>query len=177
MPTLAEAAADFLACRRIAVAGVSRKGDVAANNVYRKLRSAGYAVFPINPNAEEVEGDHCYPDIASIPDGVEAVVIATHPDQAAESVRQCAAAGVRRVWLHQGIGLGSVSEEAVRLCQENGIGVIPGACPVMFCEPVDVGHKCMRWLFGKTGRLPKNGDRLYLLPEALDPKDDPSRNK
>jgi len=154
MPALADAAAEFLALQRIAVAGVSRKGDVAANNVYKKLRGAGYAVFPVNPNAESVEGDPCYPDLASIPDSVEGVVIATHPDAALGLVEQCGALGIKHVWMHRGIGPGSVNDDAVRRCGELGIAVIPGACPVMFCEPVDFGHKCMRWFFGKTGKLP-----------------------
>jgi len=155
MPTLAESAAEFLAHRRIAVAGVSRKGDVAANNVYRRLRAGGYQVFAVNPNATEVEGDACFPDLAAIPGGVDAVVIATHPDACVDLVRQCGELGIPRVWMHRGIGPGSVNDEAVRLCGELGIAVIPGACPVMFCEPVDFGHRCMRWFFGKTGKLPQ----------------------
>ena len=70
---------DFLAQRRIAVAGVSRNKNEAANAVYRKLRGAGYEVFAVNPNAGEVEGDPCFPDLGSVPGGVDGVVIATHP--------------------------------------------------------------------------------------------------
>jgi uncharacterized protein len=154
MPTLEEAAQEFLAQKRIAVAGVSRKGDVAANFIYKKLRSTGYEVFPVNPNAEEVEGDRCYPNLAAIDGGVDAVVVATHPDAAPDIVRQCGEVGVRRVWIHRGIGKGSYNEEAVRLCRELGIGVIPGSCPIMFCEPVDIGHKCFRWFFRVTGNEP-----------------------
>jgi predicted CoA-binding protein len=43
--------AEFLKGRRIAVASVSRKGDSAANAIFRKLRDARYEVFPVNPNA------------------------------------------------------------------------------------------------------------------------------
>ena len=154
MPTLAEAAADFLAQHRLAVAGVSRKGDVAANIVYKKLRGAGYAVFAINPNADVVEGDPCYPNLAAIDGGVDGVVIATHPDQALEMVEQCIAAGVPRVWIHRSFGQGSVTEAAVARCVEVGIAVIPGACPMMFCDPVDMGHRCMRWVLKHTGKLP-----------------------
>jgi hypothetical protein len=56
--------------------------------------------------------------------------------------------------MHRSFGTGSVSEEAVNLCREKGIEVIPGACPMMFCEPVDFGHRCMRWLLKVTGGLP-----------------------
>lgn len=151
MPTLKEAAQEFLAQKRIAVAGVSRSGDAAANAIYKKLRETGYDVFPVNPNAAEVEGDRCYPNLAAIPGGVEAVVIATAPGVTTQLVRECGALGIKRLWMHRSFGQGSVDEEAVRLCQELGLSVIPGSCPMMFCEPVDVAHKCMRWFLQVSG--------------------------
>jgi uncharacterized protein len=155
MSTLEEAAQDFLAQRRIAVAGVSRKGDTAANIIYKKLRDSGYDVFPINPLAKEVEGDPCYPDLATIPGGVDGLVIATPPQVAAQLVRDCAELGVHRVWMHRSFGQGSVDDEAVRLAQELGLTIIPGSCPMMFCEPVDIVHKCMRWFFRVSGSQPQ----------------------
>ena len=153
MATIRDRAGEFLAQKRIAVAGVSRQGDTAANVVYRKLRGAGYAVFAVNPNTTQVEGDRCYPDLRSIPGGVEAVVVATHPSVSEKIVRECAEVGVSRVWLHRAIGRGSVSPAALAFCAEKGMSIIPGGCPMMFCEPVDFGHKCMRWVLGVTGGL------------------------
>lgn len=155
MNALQEAAVDFLKEERIAVAGVSRSGGEAANIVYKKLRSSGYRVFPVNPSSERVEGDPCFPDLSSVPEGVTAVVIATHPRVAAQVVRECVSLGIRKVWMHRSFGQGSVSEEAVRLCRDSGISVIPGGCPMMYCSPVDPGHKCLRWLLRITGRLPQ----------------------
>jgi predicted CoA-binding protein len=147
--------ADFLQGRRIAVAGVSRRGDVAANAVFRKLRAGGYEVFPVNPNASEVEGVTCYPDVTAIPGTLDGVVIATHPDASAAVVRQCAGRGVTRVWFHRSFGEGSVSPEAVAECQRLGLDCIVGGCPLMFLEPVDLGHKCMRWWLQRQGRVPR----------------------
>jgi predicted CoA-binding protein len=157
MSTLEAKVSDFLSLKRIAVAGVSRTKQDAANLIYRKLKAAGYQVFPVNPNANTFENDPCYPDLKSIPGGVGGVVIVTRPRLAEEIVRQCAEAGVSRVWLHQSmIKSGtSVSEEAVRVCGEHSITVIAGACPMMFCQPVDFGHKCMRWMMRFTGGLPE----------------------
>ena len=155
MATLEEAAQDFLAQKRIAVAGVSRGGDVAANVIYKKLRATGYDVFAVNPNADEVEGDRCYPDLAAIPGGVDAVVIATPPAVSAQLVRACGTLGIRRVWMHRSFGQGSVDDEAVRLGQELGLSVIPGSCPMMYCEPVDVGHRCIRWMLRFSGGRPR----------------------
>jgi predicted CoA-binding protein len=154
MSTLRQAVTDFLGLKRIAVAGVSRDSRQAANAIYRKLRQSGYLVFPINPNAEEVEGDACYPDLASVEGGVEGVVVATHPRVTERVIRDCVSLGVNHVWIHRSFGAGSVSEEAVQLCHDAGIEVIPGACPMMFCEPVDLGHRCMRWFLRITGGLP-----------------------
>lgn len=152
MKDLAAAAEEFLDQRRIAVAGVSRNGDVAANVIYRKLRGAGYEVYAVNPNAETVEGDQSYRDLATVPGGVEGVVVATHPKVATSIVRQCADLGISRVWMHRSFGQGSVDEAAVRLGRELGLRVIPGSCPMMFCQPVDVAHKCLRWLLRVSGR-------------------------
>jgi len=155
MTTLKEAVADFLAQRTFAVAGVSRNPDQAANAIYRKLRDAGYHVYPVNPRADHVQGERCFPDLKSLPEKVDGVVVATPPSAAPAIVEQCRELGIGRVWLHRSFGQGSVSEEAVRLGREHGLTVIAGGCPMMFCEPVDFGHRCIRWIAGIAGSLPK----------------------
>jgi len=154
MPTLRDAADDFLAQKRIAVAGVSRSGEGAATLIYRRLRDAGYTVLAINPEAATVEGDPCYPDVASLPDTPDGLVIVTPPDAARDLVQACADRGIPRVWMHRSFGTGSVSDEAAALGQRLGLTVIPGACPMMFLDPVDGGHTCIRWLLKWTGGLP-----------------------
>jgi uncharacterized protein len=154
MPTMAEAASEFLAHRRIAVTGVSRHPKShGSNTVYKRLRERGYDVFAVNPNADEVEGDRAYDDLRSIPGGVEAVVIATRPELAADAMHQCAELGVKHVWMHWGAGGTSVSVEATDFGRRNGITVIDGGCPLMFGPTADFGHKVMRRMF--TGRVPK----------------------
>ncbi len=160
---LEDAVRDFLEQKRIAVAGVSRSKDQAANAIYKKLRASGYRVFAVNPKTESVEGDACYPSLSAIPAGVDGVVIATHPDAAPDVVRECTELGIGRVWMHRSFGRGSVSSEAVALCREHDIRVIPGACPMMYCAPVDGGHRCMRWLLGVFGGLTKAAAALLLL--------------
>jgi len=155
MSNMPDSVAAFLKGRRFAVAGVSRQPGQAANAVFNRLKRSGYDVFPVNPNASEIEGTTCYPNVGAIPGSLDGVVIATAPSTAAEVVRQCADRGVRHVWFHRSFGDGSVSDDAVRACQARGISCIVGGCPLMFCEPVDVGHKCMRWWLQRTGRVPK----------------------
>lgn len=155
MARIPASVAEFLTAKRIAVAGVSRGSGSAANPVYRKLRDSGYEAIPVNPNTRQVEGVACYPDLASIPGRLDGVMIATHPDVSIEMVRQAAERGVTRVWMHRAFGQGSVSEAAVRECEKRGIACIVGGCPLMYCEPVDVGHRCMRWWFARTRRVPR----------------------
>lgn len=156
MMKIKDAAGEFLACRRIAVTGVSREpADHGSNVVYKRLRDRGYEVFAVNPNAEEVEGDRCYPDLASIPGGVEAVVIATRPEIAPETMRECAALSIGHVWMHRGPGAGSVSEEAAEYGRKHGIQVIDGGCPCMFGPTADAGHRAMCIVLKLSGNVPR----------------------
>ena len=148
---------DFLAQKRIAVAGVSRNNQrhPVGNLIYHRLKKSGHDVFAVNPHMQTFEGDRCYPNLQSIPGGVDGVVIITRPETTQGIVRDCSAAGVRRVWMHQSLGRGSsVSPEAVEYCRQHDIAVIAGACPMMYGEGVDFGHVCMRWILKLTGGLP-----------------------
>jgi hypothetical protein len=156
MIPMKQAATQFLSNRRIAVTGVSRnpKGH-GSNVVYQRLRARGYDVVAINPNAEKVENDLCYPDLKSVPGGVEAVVIGTKPEHAMDTVRECTDLGIRQVWMHQGPGPGSVSVMAAEYGRDHGITVIDGGCPCMFNPTADLGHKMMRAVFTVTGKVPR----------------------
>jgi predicted CoA-binding protein len=154
MQDINEAASAFLAKKRVAVTGVSRAPKQhGSNTVYKRLRERGYDVFAINPNAETVEGDPAYPDLRSVPGGVDAVVIGTRPERADETMRECAELGIKQVWMHRGPGAGSVSDAATAYGREQGITVIDGGCPCMFKPTDDFGHKVMRRIY--AGHVPK----------------------
>ncbi len=154
MQSINEAAAAFLASKRVAVTGVSRTPKThGSNNVYRRLRERGYQVFAVNPNTDQVEGDRCYRDLASIPGGVQAVVIGTRPEIAEDTMRECAELGIKHVWMHRGPGAGSVSATATGYGRQHGITVIDGGCPLMFGPTADLGHKIMRLVY--AGHVPK----------------------
>jgi predicted CoA-binding protein len=148
---------DFLAQRRIAVAGVSRNksNHPAGNLIYHRLKETGHDVFPINPYMPMFEGGRCYPDLKSIPGGVDGVVIITRPETTERVVRDCADTGVRRVWMHSSTVKGSsVSADAVEFCRQHDIAVIAGACPMMYGPRVDFGHTCLRLILKLKGELP-----------------------
>lgn len=158
--TIEAQAADFLAQKRIAVVGVSRQSGTGSV-ILKALRKRGHEVFPVNPNASEVEGETCYPNLGAIPGGVDAAVLVTRPAIAENVVRECAEHGIARVWMHGNALFGakrsSVSAQAAEFCREHGIVVIAGGCPLMFGREADFGHKCMRWLLRLAGRLPQAG--------------------
>ena len=107
------------------------------------------------PPLLQVEGDPCFHDLKSIPGGVDAVVIATRPEIAEATMRECADLGIKHVWMHRSFGSGSVSESAAAWGREHGIRVIDGGCPLMFEPTADPGHKFMRFLFTLAGKVPR----------------------
>ena len=149
---------DFLAQKKIAVVGVSDKRETGCNLGYRKFKETGYAVYAVNPRLTEFEGDPCYPDLKSIPEKPDAVFILANPQVTEQIVQQCVELGIQRVWMHclmgtkpgLAAGMTSVSQEAVRMCREHGITVIPGSCPNQFLKP-DFGHAAMRVIFRTLG--------------------------
>jgi predicted CoA-binding protein len=149
---------DFLAQKRIAVAGVSRdkkSHPVGESHLRQTEEEWAWTYSPVNPNMQTFEGDRCYPNLKSIPGGVDGVVIVTRPEVTERIVHDCGDAGVRRVWMHRSIGKGSsVSTDAVEYCHQREITVIAGACPMMYGEGVDFGHTCLRWILKLTGGLP-----------------------
>jgi len=156
MEKIKNAASEFLTNKRVAVTGVSRNPrDHGSNVVYRRLRERGHEVFAVNPNADEVEGDACYQDLKSIPGGVDAVVIATRPETAEATMRECAELGITHVWMHRAFGTGSVSKAAADYGRRHAIKVIDGGCPLMFAPTADTAHRAIRFVCSLAGNVPK----------------------
>lgn len=148
---------DFLDQKRIAIAGVLRDNGryPVGNLVYDRLKSTGHDVFAVNPHMRDFKSNRCYPNLQSIPGGVDGIVIITRPEATERIVRDCTEAGVQRVWMHQSMTGGlSVSPNAVEYCRQHDIAVIAGACPMMYGANADFGHRCMRWMLKVTGGLP-----------------------
>ena len=155
-PTFQEKVDDFLSQKRIAVVGVSRNNrqHPVGNLIYHRLKTTGHDVFAVNPNIDAFDGDRCYPDLRSIPGGVDGVVIVTRPDVTEQIVRTCSDANVSRVWMHRSLSKGSsISPKAAAYCIAHDLSLIAGACPMMYGPGADFGHKCMRWIMKVTGKL------------------------
>ena len=139
----------FLAEKTLAIAGVSRSGKGFGNYALKDLTDKGYEVLPVHPAAEEVGGVRCSPSIADLPKEVGGLILVVPPDQSELLVRQAKDAGIKRVWMQQGVE----SAAAIGYCESNGIDVVHGECIMMFAQPTGF-HKFHRWLNGLFGKLP-----------------------
>jgi predicted CoA-binding protein len=142
---------EFVAQRKLAIVGVSRGGIKFGNMAFRALKEKGYRVFPVNPNAEEIGGERCYPSLRALPESVDGVLVVVPPKETEQVVRDAASAGISRVWLQQG----AESKAAIRFCEENGLKVVHGECILMFAQPVISFHRWHQWLWKVLGKLPK----------------------
>ncbi len=145
---------DFLAQRRIAVVGVSRNKIDFSRQLWHELKKRGYDLVPVNPDAQEIDGVKCVPGVAAIQPPPDGALLLVPPEVTGRVVRDCAAAGIRRVWMHRGGGKGAVSEDAVRFCNENGISVVAGECPFMFLQHAGIVHSIHGWVKRITGTYP-----------------------
>jgi uncharacterized protein len=141
----------FLALKVMAVAGASRNPQKFGYAVYRELKDKGHTVYPVNPNAEAIDGDRCYPNLAALPGVPDGLVIVTPPAQTEQLVREAAQAGIRHIWLQQGAD----SPAAVQFCRQNGLALVAGECIFMYQEPSAWFHRAHRWVNKVIGKEPK----------------------
>ena len=142
---------DFIAQNNIAVVGVSRKKSKFGNYIYRELKKKDYRVFPVNPKLEFAEGDKCYPNLSSVPEKLDGVIINVSPPEAVNVIKDANAIGINRVWLQQG----SQSDEAVKFCEHNNIDYVSNECILMFAEPLGFMHRTHKWIWNALGKLPQ----------------------
>ena len=107
-----------------AVVGASRDSKKYGHQVYRDLRNAGYRVYPVNPNVNEVLGDKCYPSLEALPVKPDVVDVVVPPNVTGAVVETCKKLGIKKIWMQPG----SESEAAINFCRENGMDAIYGVC-------------------------------------------------
>jgi len=141
---------EFMAQKTLAVAGASRDESSFSARTMKELKARGYRLLPVNPNAQSIGGEKCWPDLASLPEKVGGVLVLTKPEVTEKIVRDAAAAGITRVWIQQG----AQSDAAIAACREKGMTAVWGRCVNMFAEPVGSLHGVHRWFAKVFGALP-----------------------
>lgn len=148
---------DFLALKRIAVAGVSRNKKEFSYTIWQEFLQRRYQAIPVNPNASELDGKPCFKSVADITPSVEGALIMTTGDATQAVLRDCLKAGVKKVWLYGGMAAkGASKPENVAFCDENGIDAIVGFCPYMFLPGTGGVHGVHRFFKKLTLTYPKH---------------------
>jgi predicted CoA-binding protein len=155
MPTTIGEIHDFLALRRIAFVGVSRDPKGFSRVLFREMCDRGYDMVPVNPAATELEARRCFARVQEIEPPVEGALVMTPSRDTERVVRDCAEAGIPRVWMHRGGGQGSVSREAVDFCHQQDMHLVEGYCPFMFLPRTPFFHRVHGFLLKLTGAYPQ----------------------
>jgi predicted CoA-binding protein len=108
----------------IAVVGISASKERDAHTVPAYLKNAGYRIFPVNPHLKEVLGEPVYPDLLSLPEPVDLVLIFRRSEGVPELAEQAIAIGAKTIWMQEGI----INLSAANLARKAGLGVVMNMC-------------------------------------------------
>lgn len=144
---------DFLKQERIALVGVSRQPQHFSRHMLSEFLRRGYDAVPVTPHTDELEGRRCYPRVAEISPPPTAALLLVRPQLADSLVKECAAAGITRVWIFGTSGK-NVSPALIDYCAQNRITLVPGYCPHMFFPETAFFHRVHAFFLKLTGRYP-----------------------
>ncbi len=145
----------FWASPRLAVVGIPRDPKEFGQRLYADLRQWGYDAVPVSPHMTSLGDAPAYARVQDIQPGVDAALLLTSPTLNEQIVRDCAEAGVKRVWFYGVSDRSRENEAAIKYCEEHGISVVPGFCPYMFLPRAPFFHKIHGTIARWTGQCPK----------------------
>lgn len=105
-----------------AVVGANDRPDRFGNKIYKKLKSKGYTVYPVNPNYDEIDGEKCYPDISSLPQVPEVIDMVVAPRHGTGVIEEASRLGIKNIWLQPG----TYNDELLKLIDEKGMTSVQG---------------------------------------------------
>jgi uncharacterized protein len=140
---------EFIKSKRIAVVGLSRSGKKFGNSAFAELLKRGYQVFAVHPDAAEIGGTPCYPNLGALRGKVDAVLVCIAPGGVPSILREAALNGIRNVWLQQG----AESSEAIALGNELDFSLVVRKCILMYAPPVEGFHAWHRAVYRIFSKL------------------------
>jgi predicted CoA-binding protein len=140
---------DFIRSKRIAIVGMSRTTKKFGNMAGRELKAKGYEIFAVHPDAREIDGFTCYPDLKSLSGKVDAVWISIPPQKVSPVLEEAALVGLKHIWLQQG----AWSADVQRTIDKLNLPVVSKKCIMMYAQPVRSIHKFHRTIKGIFGGL------------------------
>jgi predicted CoA-binding protein len=108
----------------IAVVGLSNKPGRPGNYVPAYLQSQGYRIIPVNPLLKEGLGEKAYPDLLSVPEPVDLVLLFRRSEDVPPHIEEAIQIGARAIWMQSGI----VNFEAAEKARQAGLEVVMDAC-------------------------------------------------
>lgn len=110
--------------KTIAVVGLSADWYRPSYFAAKYMQEHGYKVIPVNPKYQEILGEKCYPDLASIPRKVDIVDVFRKSEDALPIAKEAVAIGAKHLWLQIGV----INEEASELAKKSGLTVVMNRC-------------------------------------------------
>jgi len=153
----------FFSPKSVAIIGASRQKGKVGYEILVNLIAGGYPgkLFPVNNKADEIEGLKCYPDLASIGETPDLVIIIVPAQYVPSVMEECAKVRVKSAIIitagFKEIGPEGkkLEEEVVRIARRAGIRFIGPNCLGVISPP----HK-LNASFG--GDLPVPGSIGYI---------------
>ena len=110
--------------RTLAVVGLSGNWYRPSFFAAKYMQDHGYRIIPVNPNYEEILGERCYPDLASIPEPVDLVDVFQRPENTPQLARDAVTIGARTLWLQLGIR----NPESEAIARQAGMDYVEDRC-------------------------------------------------
>ncbi|MGE4283465.1 MAG: CoA-binding protein [Clostridia bacterium] len=111
---------ELLKLKKWAVVGATENHEKYGYKIYKKLKSKGYMVYPINPNYSEIEGDKCYSNLQELPELPDVIDMVVAPKHGIKTVEEAAKLGIKNIWLQPG----TVNDELLQLAEQKGINTV-----------------------------------------------------
>ncbi len=141
----------FLEPRKFAIAGVSRNEKKFGGAIFKELIEKSFDLYPVNPNAEEIQGIKCYKSVKDLPEEVTHLLIVTPKTKTAGLANEAVEKGMEMVWIQQK----SDTPEAIEILNKAGIPLVCKKCIMMFADPIKGFHSFHRSLVKLFGAYPK----------------------
>jgi len=139
----------FVSSKRIAVVGMSRSGKKFGNMAAKELKAKGYEIYPVHPEAVEIDGFTCSPNLQSLTGKIDGVWISIPPKNVSPVLEEAAQIGLKNIWLQQG----AWSAEVQQTIDQLNLPVVTKKCIMMYAPPVKSVHKFHRTIVGIFGGL------------------------
>ncbi len=141
---------EFISSQPIALVGVSRNPKKFGYIAFKELKEKGMNIIPVNRNASEILGEKAYPDVASLPAEVKALIIMTKKTETTTPVKDAIKKGIKQIWIQQM----SENKDVLEELKNTDINYITGQCILMYYKPHGI-HKFHGKLKKFFGRYPK----------------------